>query len=1187
MILKKLDIAGFKSFAGKVTIDFMPGVTAVVGPNGSGKSNITEAIRWVLGEQSAKNLRGGKMEDVIFSGSDSRRRLNEADVTITLDNRDGALPLDYSEVSITRRVNRNGDSGFFINKQSCRLKDIIELFMDSGLGRGAFSIIGQGRVDEILNSRPEERRSIFEEAAGVLKYKTRKKQAEMRLAETEENVSRVQDILYELEQRVEPLEIQAAAAKDFLEKKAELKEVEASVWAYDLAESHAEWEERKKDREQQEEQITYFSKEAETAESYIRSVEQELKKIAVREEATQQKLMMVVESLEKLEGKRRLMDERQRNASYNEEKLVQSIKEAEEKEKVLKNALTEAKKQTETKKQALAALTKKAQEKETQLRAASQNSGEMLDSLKADYIDHLSKEAAAKNELVEINRQLERLKARFERIGGHNDQYLSERAALQKEQEQIEQARLAAEKKLDEHTTSYREAKRERDDVKGNLEKKRTALYKAYQILQEASSRRDLLSSMEEDYAGFFSGVKEVLKEKEGRLPGVIGAAAQLIRVPKQYELAIETALGGALQHIIVEDEPAARKAIAFLKQNKLGRATFLPLSTVKEKTIPDHTLALVRKEDGFLGTAAELAQYKEQYAQAARHLLGNVIVADSLEKANAIARRLNHRYRIVTVEGDIVNAGGSMTGGSVKKTGASLLGRKNELESLDTQIEQMKQKSVQAEKEVKSLQIRAAECDLLVSRLEETGELYRQGLQEAKNQQLEWSFNEQSINDRLAVYDAEKREFQEEKDRLEERREKASVLLAQKQKAIEQLDGQIASMEKEQKTVSTQRDLLAEELNGLRPQIAVLEEQLAYSSQQEDRLYTEWEEIGERVKQLQAEQAFIKTERSDSGSTGLTLAQQAKEQAIQKDELIEQLDSYKKERGSKTQSLEEQTGLLQESRRLLKGLTESVRGHDVAIARLEVEIDTWLQKLNEQYSLSFEEAQRLYPLILPIEESRRHIRLIKRAIDELGDVNLGAIEEYETTFERVVFLRGQKEDLEEAKATLRDVMDEMDIEMTRRFSETFEAIKAEFHPAFVQLFGGGRAELKLTDPKDILNAGVDIAAMPPGKKLQHLSLLSGGERALTAIALLFAILRVRPVPFCILDEVEAALDEANVYRFSRYLKEFSQDTQFIVITHRKQTMEEADALYGVAMQESGITSLVSVRLEEAAVTPQ
>ncbi|WP_050181481.1 chromosome segregation protein SMC [Domibacillus robiginosus] len=1186
MILKKLDIAGFKSFAGKVTIDFMPGVTAVVGPNGSGKSNITEAIRWVLGEQSAKNLRGGKMEDVIFSGSDSRRRLNEADVTITLDNRDGALPLDYSEVSITRRVNRNGDSGFFINKQSCRLKDIIELFMDSGLGRGAFSIIGQGRVDEILNSRPEERRSIFEEAAGVLKYKTRKKQAETKLAETEENLSRIQDILFELEQRVEPLEIQAAAAKDFLEKREELKEVEVSVWAYDLAESHAEWEERKKDREHQEEQIAYFSKEAEKAESSIRAVEQELKKLAVREESTQETLMNIVESLEKIEGKRRLMDERQKNASYNEEKLVKSIQEAQEKERALKKALAEVKTQSEVKKQALASLTKEAAEKEALLRAASQNGEEVLESLKADYIDHLSKEAAAKNELAEIGRQLERLTARFERLGGNNDQYLSERAALQKEQEQIEQARFRAEQQLNEHTTAYREAKKERDSVKEKLEKKRNALYKAYQILQEASSRRDLLTSMEEDYSGFFSGVKEVLKEKDGRLPGVIGAAAQLIRVPKQYELAIETALGGALQHIIVEDEAAARKAIAFLKQHKFGRATFLPLSTVKEKVIPDHTLGLVRHEDGFLGTAAELTEYEERYAQVARHLLGNVLVADSLERANHIARRINHRYRVVTVEGDVVNAGGSMTGGSVKKTGASLLGRKNELDSLSSQIVQMEQKTAQAEREVKALQDRAAECDRSVSRLEETGELYRQGLQEAKNQQLEWSFNEQSINDRLAVYDAEKKEFQEEQERLYKREKEASHLLAEKQQLIKQLDAQIASIEREQKTASSKRGQLAEELHTLRPQIAVLEEQLAYNSQQEQRLSTEWKDVQKQVKQLEEEQDFIKSERSNSGSTGITLAQEAEEQAAKKEKLIKGLELLKKERAQKAQGLEAQTASLQESRRLLKGLTESVRGHDVAIARLEVEIDTWLQKLNEQYSLTFEEAQRLYPLVRPIEESRRHIRLIKKAIDELGDVNLGAIEEYEITFERVSFLRGQKEDLEEAKSTLRDVMNEMDVEMTRRFSETFEAIKAEFQPAFVQLFGGGRAELKLTDPKDILNAGVDISAMPPGKKLQHLSLLSGGERALTAIALLFAILRVRPVPFCILDEVEAALDEANVHRFSRYLKEFSEDTQFIVITHRKQTMEEADALYGVAMQESGVTSLVSVRLEEAAVTP-
>ncbi|OLN22815.1 chromosome segregation protein SMC [Domibacillus antri] len=1185
MILKKLDIAGFKSFAGKVTVEFMPGVTAVVGPNGSGKSNITEAIRWVLGEQSAKSLRGGKMEDVIFSGSDSRRRLNEADVTITLDNRDGALPLDYSEVSITRRVNRNGDSDYFINKQSCRLKDIIELFMDSGLGRGAFSIIGQGRVDEILNSRPEERRAIFEEAAGVLKYKTRKKEAERKLSETEENVSRVNDILHELEQRVEPLEMQASAAKDYLEKKAELREVEAAVWAHDIAASHAEWEKQKLEKEQNEKQAARLALEVETAESSIRSLDQEIKALSSEEEGAQQKLLTIIESLEKIEGKRRLMDERQKNASYNEERLVKSLAEAEEKQASLKKAADEAKALAEQKRNELEKLQQEASEQELLLRALSENNGETLDSLKADYIEHLSREAAAKNELREIDRQLERLKARFERLGGHNDQYLSERAALKEEQAQIEKARKAAEQKLNEHTHAYREAKKERDQVKEILEKKRSSLYKAYQILQEATARRDLLSSMEDEYAGFFSGVKEVLKEKSNRLQGVIGAAAELIRVPKEYETAIETALGGALQHIFVTDEPSARKAISFLKQNKFGRATFLPLSTVKEKTIPDHILASVRHESGFLGTAAQLAEYDIQYAHAAGHLLGNVIIASSLEEANNIAQKINHRYRVVTLDGDVVNAGGSMTGGSLKKTGVSLLGRKNELETLSRQIDLMEQKTARAEKEVKSLQAKAAEMDKRVQQLEETGELYRQGLQEAKNQQLEWSFTEQSINDRLAVYDAEKREFQEEKSRLEQRKTAAARLLNEEQQSIQSLNRQIASLEAKQKTASVERESIAAQLNILRPKIAVLQEQLAYSKQQEARIRSEWREVEKWHEELQEERSFVESERSDSGITGVTLAEQSEQRSAEKDWIIKNIAALKSKRAEKLEQLDQKTASLTETRRLLKGLTEALREHDVTITRLDMEMDTLLHKLNEQYALTFEEAQREYPLNQPIDEAKRRIRLIKKTIEELGDVNIGAIEEYETTFERVTFLREQKSDLEEAKATLRDVMSEMDAEMTRRFTETFDAIKAEFQPAFTELFGGGRAELKLTDPKDILHSGVDISAMPPGKKLQNLSLLSGGERALTAIALLFAILRVRPVPFCILDEVEAALDEANVHRFSRYLKQFSQNTQFIVITHRKQTMEEADALYGVAMQESGVSSLVSVRLEEAAAS--
>lgn len=1185
MILKKLDIAGFKSFAGKVSLEFMPGVTAVVGPNGSGKSNITEAIRWVLGEQSAKSLRGGKMEDVIFSGSDSRRKLNEAAVTITLDNRDGALPLEYSEVSIMRRVNRNGDSDYFINKHSCRLKDIIELFMDSGLGRGAFSIIGQGRVDEILNSRPEERRSIFEEAAGVLKYKTRKKQAEQKLKETEENISRVNDILHELEQRIEPLAIQASAARDYLEKKAELKEIETGVWAHDIAESHTEWESQKKEKKRNEQQADRLSEQVESFESIIKTIEQDLKQLGEQEDIAQQNLLTVIESLEKIEGKRRLMDERLKNASYNEERLAKSIEEVEQKRISLKASKVESSKLVELKREELEKLKREAIEKETVLQAFSENAEEKLESLKSDYIDHLNRVAAAKNELREIDRQLERLTLRFTRLDGSNNQYLNERRLLEEEKQKLEQARVAAEQKLNEHHAFYREAKKERDTVKETMEKRRTSLYKAYQILQEAVSRRELLSSLEEEYAGFYSGVKEVLKEKNNRLPGVIGAAAELIRVPKEYELAIETALGGAMQHIFVKDEQSARMAIAFLKKNKYGRATFLPLSTVKEKTLPEHIRSSIQGEKGFLGTANELADYDKQYAGAAGHLLGNVIIAASLEEANHIARKINHRYRIVTVDGDVVNAGGSMTGGSLKKTGVSLIGRKNELDTLNSQIEMMERKTLSAEQDVKSVQLRSVEQDQYVQKLEETGEMYRQSLQEVKNQLLEWSFNEQSNNDRLAVYDAEKREFYDEQTFLQKRKQEVEATLKEEQESIQLLEHQIALLESKRKSASAEREYLAAELNALRPKIAVLSEQLDYKKEQEMRLLSEWTETEKIYEQLLEERSFIQSEQSNSGTTGVTLARQSEERSAEKDQAVKEIARIKSTRLKKTEELEQKTKSLTESRRLLKGLSEAMREHDVKIARLEVEMDSLLQKLNEYYSLTFEEAKRDYLLDRPLDEAKRHIRLIKKTIEELGDVNIGAIEEYETTFARVTFLSDQKTDLEEAKETLRDVMDEMDTEMTRRFTETFELIKAEFQPAFTQLFGGGRAELKLTDPKDILHSGVDISAMPPGKKLQHLSLLSGGERALTAIAMLFAILRVRPVPFCILDEVEAALDEVNVHRFSRYLKQFSENTQFIVITHRKQTMEEADALYGVAMQESGVSSLVSVRLEEAAAS--
>ncbi|MDC3412915.1 chromosome segregation protein SMC [Aquibacillus sp. 3ASR75-11] len=1183
MFLKRLESVGFKSFAERISVEFVPGVTAVVGPNGSGKSNITDAIRWVLGEQSAKSLRGSKMEDIIFQGSDSRKALNVADVTLTLDNSCKTLPVDFEEVSVTRRVYRSGESEFLINKQPCRLKDIIDLFLDSGLGREAFSIISQGKVEEILSSKPEERRSIFEEAAGVLKYKQRKKKAEYKLAETQENLNRIEDIIFEIEGQLDPLKEQAAIAEDYLIKKEELKEKEISLLIAEIETLHSQWQQLLREIDNEREQEMQLKTRVQQQDASIENERSALHELDQSIEKLQERLLVLTQELENLEGNRKLINERFRHFEQNRSKLEHEQEELTQREASLLSELVIEKAKLDECVQQMKKTKKQADEIANKLHQADGGMDNDIEELKSEYIDRLNDQAATRNERQSLAKQLEQIafkrnrqREKFEEIIHDRDQIKTALASLYQTLDERKRKRQEAEQifhqeklRLEKDNESYQEAQ--------------TKLYKGYQYIEKIKSKKEMLEEMKEDFQGFFQGVKEILKAREDKvLFNIEGAVIELIQVPNDYISAIETALGGQAQHIVVKDEATARNAIQWLKKNNKGRATFLPLSTIQAKQISKDLLNGIWNIEGFVGVASDLVEFESKYQQAIKHILGNVIIAKNLKSANEIAARLHRRFRVVTLDGDVVNPGGSMAGGAKKKTNQSLFTREKDLNEVTEKLTEFEAKAEQFERKVTKLKqaIKTQEDKLEEQRSLINDKVQQEQESQAKVSELEIKLSHVSEN--LSVYDQDNEQFEKDSDSLKQRDLELSEVLIR-------LENELAEIQHQMDTLTAQQTENRQNKSQLQTKHHELEVTLA---QQDARVKNQQEktrtlEAGiEEVKQAlhdNQEQWDQLIQLNESEATEEELAVQIEEKQSDKDHVTSLIQSTRQERYNRSQKMQDQEREMKEQNRLHHSLLQALQDKEVKANRLDVELENRLSHLQTEYLLTFEKAKNTFQKAEDLDEAKRSVRLIKRAIDELGTVNIGAIDEYKRIEERYQFLSEQKDDLVQAKATLYDVISEMDGEMTRKFDETFSKIKEEFRIVFQELFGGGKAELKLTAPENLLDTGVDIIAQPPGKKLQHLGLLSGGERALTAIALLFAILRVRPVPFCVLDEVEAALDEANVNRFARYVKMFSEKTQFIVITHRKGTMEEADVLYGVTMQESGVSRMVSVRFEDTA----
>lgn len=1181
MYLKRLEIIGFKSFADRTEFEFVPGVTAVVGPNGSGKSNVSDAIRWVLGEQSAKTLRGAKMEDIIFSGSDSRKPVNYCEVSLTLDNTDGQLHMDYTEVTVTRRVYRSGESDYFINRNHCRLRDIIELFMDTGVGKEAYSVIGQGRIDEILSTRSEDRRVLFEEAAGIVKYKSRKREAVKKLDETEHNLVRIEDIISEIEEQIGPLGEQAEKAQKYLDLKDQLKEKEIGLFILQFDRLYEQWTQIKKDVQFLTEEQVRRSTQISVLDGELVTLRQKASDVDQKLEQLQQKLLFVTEEAEKKEGLREVLRERMRNYQRNRQEYREKGVALEAKKEQLDSLL-------ETCRNNLGDMTARVESLEQELHFEQRRFANFtivvagdVDRLKGDYFEILNQMTSLRNEQRHFRQLIENNQQKIARLEESNSQLIQEKEALSAKRKELAEQLQSLGEKLLSSTKKYAEQEAEEKQWAQRRLKLNQELQGEEQRYNALLSRRDVIREMQADFSGFMQGVREILKAREKGFPGIIGAVAELIRVDKKFEVAIETALGGALQHVVVQDEKAGREAISYLKRNKAGRATFLPLNVIRPRALGPAELERLQQMDGVIDVASNLVEAKEQYRSIIENLLGHVIVTHNLEAANAIARQFQYRYRIVTLEGDLVNPGGSMTGGAIQQKSNHLLGRQRELEKLDQEIAGQKNQLAEMQNKIDRLAMEEQSYRNSLEELRREIEQYRLQEQKIKGLILEVDAGEKGISDRWNIFRHDLELLKKEEEQANHRLTVYDEQLEELAIAEQEKQAEIEAAEKSKLEKETDKDALNVRITELKVQTATAREQLESLIKEEERLSNERHQVQKELETLTHSLLNLDSDAAYSDEEEEKLDATIKSLRQQKENYTREIQEHKSIRQELYRGIDDREMAQKDQRHQLKEVEEKLRTGEVSVGRLDVELDSILNRLREDYELTYERAREIYPLPDNEKETEQQVKALRREIQSLGTVNIGAVEEYERVQERHDFLLNQHNDLCGAKDSLYQVIQDIDAEMSRRFLETFEAIRDHFSVVFSQLFGGGRADLQLTDETNLLETGIEIVAQPPGKKLQYLALLSGGEKALTAIALLFAILKVKPVPFCVLDEVEAALDDANVNRFAEYLREFSKQTQFIVITHRKGTMEGADVLYGITMQESGISRLVSVRLED------
>ena len=1181
MYLKRLELQGFKSFADKTVLEYKPGITAVIGPNGSGKSNISDAIRWVLGEQSMKSLRGSKSEDIIFAGTQTRKSLGFAEASIVIDNTDGKLPIEYSEVTVTRKLFRSGETGYYINKTPCRLKDILELFMDTGIGKDGYSIIGQGKIDEILSNKSEDRRHIFEEAAGIVKYRTRKQESEKKLEQTKLNLLRINDILTEIEANIEPLHIQAEKAKEFLKLREELKSIEVGLFVFNISQYKEKLQQLLNDEEILNSQKEQEDNKMQNLQEIKEKLKQEIDNITEQIEKMQNIGFESSNKIERINSEIGISKERIQNNGINKERIEKEILETnsriddleeERKQKIeKKTTLTTNKekfeKELNQKEKELQDLSKKLTDKELEIEEKKKRVENNVDS-KYEISNQINMHEAIYENLQKREKQLKEEKKSV----------ISELDSERSNKQELSQSFYNIEKRKNDAEKNLKEKSSQKDNCMQKIKEFDDEINKLSYEIRLKDSRHKFLVETEKEKEGYIKSVKSLLQEcekNEELKKGVNGIFANLISVNKDYELAIEMCLGQTLQNIVTDTEEDAKKLIEYLRENNLGRASFLPVSSIKGKRLERVTKNSI---EGVIGIASDLVKCDKKYEQIVLNLLGRTVIVKDMDSAIALAKTNSYSFRIVTLKGDIISTSGAISGGSVAKKTVNILGRSREIEELEKLLKELesKFKNINEEKEKYSTSITEV--------IEETAKLEKD-LQEVDITYATEKQKMLAVEERILKLEERLNKQKEEEVSIEKQKQDAINLKTEKEKQIEKLDLEIKELNNviEQFALSNKDN--QKYIDDLNFDITNLKISVSSFDESENSI----DEIVQRIDQdIQSNKQSI--ENKNNNLKQLELESKELEQKIielknsietiknEVENSSKEIEKLKNNRIERNETLAKTEKEISEKLVILEDLKSQLLKMDVKKQKINQDIEILINNLWEEYELTPNNVTE-YKKPDNVAVAQKQVNELRGKIKDLGSINIDSIEEYKKTKERYDFMNEQRLDLENTVGKLRKVIQEMTETMKVQFKEKFAIINKNFNEVFVELFGGGKAELILEDEENILECGIEIRVQPTGKKLQNMMLLSGGEKAFTAIALLFAILKINPAPFCILDEIEAALDDVNVYRFAEYLKKFSKDTQFLVITHRKGTMEAADTVYGVTMEENGISKLLSIKL--------
>ena len=1173
MYLKSIEMQGFKSFADKTKVVFDKGVTAVVGPNGSGKSNITESLRWALGESSAKSLRGGKMPDVIFAGTEVRKALNYAEVAVTLDNSDGFIAGVGETIRVERHIYRNGDNDYLINGRKVRLRDIRDLFMDTGLGRDSFSIISQGRVEAIFNAKPEDRRAIFEEAAGILKYKIRKKETESKLNQTQDNLDRLEDIIYELDGQVKPLEKQAATAKCYLELDGERRQTLLNLLVHDIEVGKSDLTQTQEDLAEVKDKLTSYYEERHRLETENQELKQKRHQILEQISSDQQTLVDVTRLISDFEHQIDLYTMESQQRSERKEETAARLSELESLKAEAQASLDKVNQRQVKLNAELNTIAQELTAIQKDLEQFSDDPDTLIEHLREDYVSLMQEEAKVSNSLTQVTHDME---SQTQALEAQAEEYKQAQAYLLSAQEvasEAQKAYQAAQASLQNLLDSYKEKDQSYQVIDKDYQEAQTKMFDLMDHLKSKEARRQSLESIQKNHSNFYAGVKSVLQNAQS-IQGIIGAVSEHLTFDTRYQTALEIAMGASGQNIIVEDEAAAKRSIDYLKRNRQGRATFLPLTTIKPRQLNGQFAQILANAPGFIGMASDLVTYEERLANIFQNILGVTAIFNTIDNANKAARAVRFQVRMVTLDGSEIRPGGAFAGGANKQNNSLFI--KPELDALTTEISQIKAQLSDSEAKVEALKTKRKALQKALEDLKVDGENAR--LQEQRLG-LEYQQALSDVEKNQVLVDSFKQGSQgSEGANLQTKSEQLKAELAQIASKREAINDRIEAIKEDKDALGQQKQALLDRQSELQLKERDLQAELRFAKTENNRLQAD---LSELTKESDSLKALLNNQVDEDQTDRLPQLQAQHKEAVQrKDDLEQELVRAK----IQVQDYEGQLEDLEERLAKAGNRNEDLIRQQTRLEERESQISQSLRKfatqLAEDYQMTLEAAKGQVTPLENVEQTRQNLQSLERSIKALGPVNVEAIAQFEEVKQRLDFLNGQKDDLLEAKGLLLNTINDLDGEVKSRFKATFETIRESFKQTFTQMFGGGSADLILTSD-NLLEAGVEISVQPPGKKIQSLNLMSGGEKALSALALLFAIIRVKTIPFVILDEVEAALDEANVKRFGDYLNRFDKSSQFIVVTHRKGTMSAADSIYGVTMQESGVSKIVSVKLKD------